>query len=248
MTRPLLAALLSAMALPAAAGTVTFDASVLTTLDLPEGVVIVEGSVSEPQTTLTTNAPDAAVLDVRTSGDALDFTFLVEVSVPRPEARGPDAQALSAEFFVRTDASVTLRNDTASDVEVPIAQSGGFSLEATVAGRGEGERFVPLSGFASINGRLFPATGEDEGRSALDEGFEEETDLGSTVYGFDNTDFSPDPLVIEAGAQETVQLVFARASGSVSEAPAPIPLPAAAPLLLAGLGALGLARRPRRAG
>ena len=234
-------------AVPAAATTITFEADVLTQLDLPEGVVVVGSNAPEPVVSVETDTPDAVTLDVTSSGDALDFTFGFELSIPDNPGRGPDAPTLGASIDARADAFVTLRNDTDAALEVPIVQTGGYGIEAGVDDRFPDEpRFAPFIDFAGITGGVFVPTVDGESRTAFDEGFEGGTG-GFEITGVSLGDLSPltETLLLEAGAEQTFNVAAAIADGSVTNAPAPIPLPAAAWLLLAGLGGVGALRRAR---
>ena len=243
--RSRLALVLSTAALPATAATVDGSIDVQTVFALPEGVVLVDTVLGEPLLTDVETDP-GATLEVATAGDALDFTFDFLLTAPENTARGADAPALSASVgSAVVTASATLRNDGDAAVEVPFTQTGGYGISASADRFPEGEAFDPFRDLADISAGLRTASGFDDGRSAFDFG---EAETG----GFDSTgqviDLNDGSLLVGPAETATVELVYARFGGAnVLDAPAPIPLPAGAPLLLAGLGALGLARARRRA-
>ena len=239
------AILLSTAAVPAAAATVTGSIDVQTVFDLPEGVLLEEAILSDP-ILAGVDVDPSGTLDVEITGDALNFTFDLLLTVPENTARGADAPVVSASVGTAiVTASATLRNDNDVAVEIAFTQTGGYGISASADRFPEGEAFDPFRDLADISAGLQTASGFDDGRSVFDFG-EEETG------GFDVTgqaiDFNDGSFLLGPAEVATVELVYARfGPASVIDAPAPIPLPAGAPLLLAGLGALGLARARRAA-
>ena len=224
-------------AVPAAATTITFEADVLTQLDLPEGVVVV--GIERARARRERRDRHARCRDARRHPPrATRSTSRSASSCRSPDnpGRGPDAPSLGASIDARADAFVTLRNDTDAALEVPIVQTGGYGIEAGVEDRFPDEpRFAPFIDFAGITGGVFVPTVDGESRTAFDEGFEGGTG-GFEITGVSLGDLSPltETLLLEAGAEQTFNVAAAIANGGVTNAPAPIPLPAAAWLLLAG--------------
>lgn len=240
-----IATILATAALPAAAATVDGTIEVQTTFDLPGGVVLVDTTLGDPVVTGVESDPGSTI-EIGITGDALDFAFDFLLAAPQNAALGAGAPIVSASVgSAVVTASATLRNDADVAVEVPFTQTGGYTISASGDRFPGGEAFDPFRDFAGISAGVQTASGFDDGRTAFDAGEEDTGGFDVTGQAIDLTDGS---FFLDPGQVTTVELVRADfTNAAVVDAPAPIPLPAGAPLLLAGLGALGLARMRRPA-
>lgn len=226
-----LAAALGALALPAAALTVSATASLdLTAGDIPDGIEIVLDADADVFEDASGDAAASAELSFPDGPDVAGYDAVTGASAsPTGEAF---ADAAAFDFYTITDTagqggSVTI--DIAWDLATAVSDVGPGEVGAAFAGFGIYELLE--DGGETVVGEVLAASGEGA-LAELDLPAVPATDAGAQSVTLEFDPFGSRAFYVDVAA-------FSVALSDV----APIPLPAGGWLLLAGLGGLALRRR-----